>query len=799
MSEEERKRRFGYRQSRKKRITLLTNVLVVLLIFTLLFAVMAVVFNKTYYVSYTEKSSVKYGVHLKDNDFYEDTYLDEGYAYIASLIDSVEACFNYGMVMNTESDVSFKYTYRIDSILEIRDRNTGKLLFAPTYNEVEESTKQILGDSVDVSQIVYLDYNKYNKLADSFVRTYQLNNIQATLNVKMHVSVLGASAEFHDDESSRSYVSSISIPLVTNTLSINITSAPPAVQEKILSYTTKGVADVFKTLSITFGLLSVATLILLILYTYLSRNFDITYDIKIKRILSAYKPYIQRIQNEYDTSGHQVLKLLTFNEMLDIHDTIQSPILMFENDDRTCSKFFIISNSSVVYLYEIKVDDYDTIYNTDNGGSEAIAENTDTVIIQAEAQTEKAFEEIVKTEAAPVPEVKEEVSYDSVIEQVKVTEEAFKQETATDEAEPKAPEISIIDSIIENAIELDNENGDEDGDSAIAYLDEAGNLVKITCARSFTANLIQSNPQVKYYYNEIKNHLLSYKGVKSRISWRLESYNKGRTQLAKLKIRGKTICLYCALNPDEFDRTKFFHEHTTAKMFSKVPMMVRIKSDRGLKKAKLLIDTVMNNFGIVTNSSAETVDYASEYPYDTTKNLVVRKLIKILLPDATAAEPKAHHHVHKKTFEVVTEDEVDEIVLFETDGITEEDISEVIEAPTPELEEIDYVDLPDEEAEPVQNPEKQGVDVIGVVWPERASKNKIYRYDPDGEELSVGDIVIVPTRDAHRNREVIRKAAVAHSNYKAEPSSILHPLKKIIGVMHRKRLANTSESEHKTK
>ena len=60
--------------------------------------------------------------------------------------------------------------------------------------------------------------------------------------------------------------------------------------------------------------------------------------------------------------GYQVLALTSFNEMLDIRDTVQSPILMYENEDKTCATFFIPTQSKTLYLYEIKVDDYDQIY-----------------------------------------------------------------------------------------------------------------------------------------------------------------------------------------------------------------------------------------------------------------------------------------------------------------------------------------------------------------------------------------------------------------------------------------------------
>ena len=100
------------------------------------------------------------------------------------------------------------------------------------------------------------------------------------------------------------------------------------------------------------------------------------------------------------------------------------------------------------------------------------------------------------------------------------------------------------------------------------------------------------------------------------------------------------------------------------------------------------------------------------------------------------------------------------------------------------LEEIEYDDSDDEEYEGSE--EEPGIEVVGVVWPERAHKNKIYRYDPNGEKLSRGDVVLVPSRDEGRKRDIIRKAAVAHANHKADPDQIEFTLKKIIGVVKRK-------------
>ena len=46
--------------------------------------------------------------------------------------------------------------------------------------------------------------------------------------------------------------------------------------------------------------------------------------------------------------------------------------------------------------------------------------------------------------------------------------------------------------------------------------------------------------------------------------------------------------------------------------------------------------------------------------------------------------------------------------------------------------------------------------------------------------------MLVPTTDVAQEREVIRKAAVAHENHKVAPDTLSHPLKKVIGIVKRK-------------
>ena len=132
----------------------------------------------------------------------------------------------------------------------------------------------------------------------------------------------------------------------------------------------------------------------------MTRNHDINYEIKIKRLVAAYKSYIQKILTEFNFDGYQVLKIETFNEMLDIRDTVNLPILMSENIDKTCTTFMIPTNNNLLYMHEIKVEDYDEIYGDkpeiiyedepvcDNAVCEEIVCTEQPVVEETDAQTD---------------------------------------------------------------------------------------------------------------------------------------------------------------------------------------------------------------------------------------------------------------------------------------------------------------------------------------------------------------------------------------------------------------------------
>ena len=158
-----------------------------------------------------------------------------------------------------------------------------------------------------------------------------------------------------------------------------------------------------------------------------------------------------------------------------------------------------------------------------------------------------------------------------------------------------------------------------------------GQVIMVSYRSSFMSRLIQAETDIQDYYTVIKNTLLSYKGVKARTSWNYESFNVGRLQCAKINIKGRTLLLYLALNPADYNESKYHFTDASGKgKFDAVPMLLKVRSDRALKYAVELIEELMRVHGIEAGP-AQNVDY--HMPYETNEALAERDLVKVIVPE----------------------------------------------------------------------------------------------------------------------------------------------------------------------
>ena len=100
------------------------------------------------------------------------------------------------------------------------------------------------------------------------------------------------------------------------------------------------------------------------------------------------------------------------------------------------------------------------------------------------------------------------------------------------------------------------------------------------------------------------------------------------------------------------------------------------------------------------------------------------------------------------------------------------------------------IDLANDKA--VKEPE--GIEVISVVWPEE-KHGKQYLYDPHGETLEEGDVVLVPSYDKERDIDITREATVAIGNHRVDLKTVRRTPKKILEIVSRKADAIPPEQE----
>lgn len=146
--------------------------------------------------------------------------------------------------------------------------------------------------------------------------------------------------------------------------------------------------------------------------------------------------------------------------------------------------------------------------------------------------------------------------------------------------------------------------------------------------KSFTACFLQSDDETKNRYSELKNDLLAYKKVRDRMSWKRESYRFNKEVVARFAYRGKTLCLFLALDPAEFLGSKYkIDDMSGVNAVSDTPLMYRIKNEKRVRYAKELIATMMERLG-TEKMPRSFVNYYKPYMDDA--DLIENGYVKLL-------------------------------------------------------------------------------------------------------------------------------------------------------------------------
>ena len=301
-------------------------------------------------ITYQENSSLDYKVYLKPNDFYESEFLNKDMVYVASLIDRIDVNFDYLFKIDKKSNIDFEYD--IIGKLVISDKSKGKTFFEKDYVLLENTRDSMNEDGLHkIVRSVSIDYGKYNNIANQFRSRY---GVDASCNLIVYLNIHEKSNQHSNVHLVNNSNMSLTIPLSER--SINITMDYNEVNQ-----TSKLVRDEeFVITNYLYVVLGIICLVLLIIV--LIQFIRMLLSLRVKR--SQYDKYVGRLLREYDRlivetatkpsmDGKNIIKILKFQELLDVHDNLKLPIKYYVvNEHKEC--YFYINHDEEVYLYQYK-------------------------------------------------------------------------------------------------------------------------------------------------------------------------------------------------------------------------------------------------------------------------------------------------------------------------------------------------------------------------------------------------------------------------------------------------------------
>ena len=117
--------------------------------------------------------------------------------------------------------------------------------------------------------------------------------------------------------------------------------------------------------------------------------------------------------------------------------------------------------------------------------------------------------------------------------------------------------------------------------------------------KSFEDKLKEADKDILAKYKTIRNEILSYDDIKSRVSFEGETFRSHRNALVFIALRGKGIKVCFRLDPKQFKDSPIpVDDQSSKRKYANFPAVLKVKSDLSLKRALVLVQQTMETAGI---------------------------------------------------------------------------------------------------------------------------------------------------------------------------------------------------------
>ena len=190
-------------------------------------------------------------------------------------------------------------------------------------------------------------------------------------------------------------------------------------------------------------------------------------------------------------------------------------------------------------------------------------------------------------------------------------------EEVAEPAPAPAPAVEETKAVVEEPVEEEPEEEPveeaEEVEEPVEEENTAGGFASISAVRiPFAQKIVKADKELRDKYNELKNEFLAY-GASSRLSISADTFRLHRKAYVKITLVGKTLKVYFALDPKDFEESPIPVTDAGDKTaYADVPALLRVKSNLSVRRAKDLAALAFAKDNIEKEQEAANHDYVKD-------------------------------------------------------------------------------------------------------------------------------------------------------------------------------------------
>lgn len=291
----------------------------------------------------TESASIDYDVNIRENEFFEESLLQQDEYYIRSIVEQINAKFNYEYSSTVPCDILMTYKVTGKVSANYKDSEGEKEVW--TQTDILFDTQEYNGsyDKISFSVPVSFDPNKYSDKIASFEDEMGISVVAyytVTLEVKTVVSYEGESL-------GSVYDISFELPLSGSVFNVLVEEKEPVSTDLNRSITPQSAVNWGAAALLI--VLSAACMIGLVLFMRRVKRERELYDADFYELVNSINDRIVYVNTPLETTAESVT-ISDFDSFIRLADERSLPIFCYRSDDSPKDTMFYVNDAGQQYI-----------------------------------------------------------------------------------------------------------------------------------------------------------------------------------------------------------------------------------------------------------------------------------------------------------------------------------------------------------------------------------------------------------------------------------------------------------------